>query len=402
MEIFYEKTSHTWGVLDASTHEVLAEGFVSEDEATTAMVRLSSPEGSSQEFDASAAADGGPQKQDWVHAARFYWARAYVALTERNFSAMRAMAEQAKDATHRVSPEGALMDGIFGASTKAPEARAVSMGEKITHEQAMKAREAVEAEMARHAERQDARRKKERQERREAAQKERREARKRHDAAAKAAMPEVGQKVEVRQHGKMLGRTLSLVSDAGRFLVDCTNMMEATEKGWIKSDRRKTFMAVVTAVKVEKMGVGTFLGTVEIVGEPTREEEEREKERSQTVDAVRHAYEATKAEALIVEKDEPKWSNPKMAPTWSLTFIDARGIRVAARWSPVSARVERSEEQAIDIAYLAEQAEAVAGELGIEVQIEGFRAIFLDGKNVIAELSHDEEVTADAVLEAMQ
>jgi hypothetical protein len=84
--------------------------------------------------------------ENWAIAARYYWAAAYAAMTQKKFSLMREQAKIAAQCEYAASPEAALMMAIFGSGKTAPE-RAVQIGQKVPVDESTQAKACVKAEM---------------------------------------------------------------------------------------------------------------------------------------------------------------------------------------------------------------------------------------------------------------
>ena len=89
-------------------------------------------------------------RADWRAAAQFYWAAAFMALKEGQFSAMRENARIAASADQQAAPDGRLLAAIFGGCEKRPAERSVTLGRRLSTGVVAEARAAVQAEMARH------------------------------------------------------------------------------------------------------------------------------------------------------------------------------------------------------------------------------------------------------------
>lgn len=87
-------------------------------------------------------------RADWSAAAAGYWAKAAIAMKNRDFNLMRTSAKQATDADQMASPEGVLMAAIFGGCQRTPPAAMVQAGRNLPADLVKQARQAVQANMA--------------------------------------------------------------------------------------------------------------------------------------------------------------------------------------------------------------------------------------------------------------
>jgi hypothetical protein len=103
-------------------------------------------------------------RKDWAFASQFYWAKAYFALSGRDYDLMRAVAAQAEKAELHASPDGALAGAIFGGIPECLDEAAIASGKTLPEADVKSARSVVKAEIARHQAQFSARLEKERDE----------------------------------------------------------------------------------------------------------------------------------------------------------------------------------------------------------------------------------------------
>jgi len=91
------------------------------------------------------------QRDDWAAAAQYYWAKAYMAMTQRDYRLMRVVADQAQGADKAASLDGAVLGAIFGVAPACADTQAIAQGRGLPKADVAAARKAVLAEVAKHA-----------------------------------------------------------------------------------------------------------------------------------------------------------------------------------------------------------------------------------------------------------
>ena len=90
------------------------------------------------------------QRDDWAAAGQYYWDKAYMAMSLRDYRLMRLVADQAQNADKAASLDGAVLGAIFGVASACADTKAIAQGRGLPKADVVAARKAVLAEVAKH------------------------------------------------------------------------------------------------------------------------------------------------------------------------------------------------------------------------------------------------------------